>query len=87
MGTTQHLADPVFKMSALHELPKGAPVLSVLELYFKLYPVGLERNRIKGWVIFSQPKEEQPRNFSVNTKKNLLRPKEEVFFSTLPAKC
>lgn len=60
-------------MSALQELEevkeKKGLVLSLISVYFKLYPVGLEREEIKGWVEFSQPQEEKALNLSVKTKK------------------
>lgn len=38
-------------------------------MYFKLYPVGLEREQIKGCLEFSPPEDEKALNLSVKTKK------------------
>lgn len=43
-------------------------------MYFKVYPVGLEREQIKGCLEFSPPDDEKALNLSVKTKKNETHP-------------
>lgn len=51
-------------MSALHELKKKGKTL-------KFYLAGLEREGIKGWVVFSQRQEEKTLNPSVKIKRKM----------------